>query len=101
MEIERCLRQNKIFIRDADGHYFLNKHLEHDATEAADIRQMCFEFLSSENQILGSDDLLERLAAEGPTIENLSNDIHATLLRNDATFDTESGISIQADEHSH
>lgn len=62
---------------------------------------MCFEFLSDDNQIFGSADLLERLAAEGATIENLSNDIYNTMLRSDETFEVEAEFFIQPDEHSH
>jgi hypothetical protein len=101
IEIERCLRQHNLFIRNAQGEYMLDKHLERDEAEAADIRQTCLEILSSDNRILGTDDIIERLAAEGTTTENLANGIHNTMLQDNALFEIGTETSIQADEHSH
>ncbi len=86
-EVERCLQQNNLFMRNVQGEYLLNKHLERDETETFNIRQACLEILSSENRIIDSDDLIERLATEAVEVENLSPDILATLLRDDEAFE--------------
>ena len=61
-------------------------HLDQLGLDGDAIRRACAEILSESKEIVGCEDLLERLEADGKTWEELSPDILASLLRDDAAF---------------
>jgi hypothetical protein len=75
-----------MFLRNAYDEFILDIHLEQLGLDAAAIRAACYELLSQTNEIVGCEDLLERLEEDGKSWEDLSADILASLLRDDATF---------------
>ena len=75
-----------MFLRDADDEFILDIHLEQLGLDAAAIRGACFELLLQTNEIVGCEDLLERLELDGKSWEELSADILASLLRDDERF---------------
>lgn len=85
-ELRRCLEQSPMFLRDADDEFILDVHLEQLGLDAAAIRGACFELLFQTNEIVGCEDLLERLEMDGKSWEELSADILASLLRDDERF---------------
>jgi Sigma-70, region 4/Bacterial RNA polymerase, alpha chain C terminal domain len=85
-EIRRCLEQSRLFLRDSDGEFILDIHLDQLGLDEEAIRQACLEILSDSNEIVGCDDLIERLEAEGKVWEELSPDILGSLLREDEAF---------------
>jgi hypothetical protein len=85
-DLRRCLEHNPLFLRNANDEFILDIHLEQLGLDAAAIRAACYELLSQTNEIVGCEDLLERLEADGKVWEDLSTDILASLLRDDATF---------------
>lgn len=86
-QIENCLGRSSLFVRNASGEYLLNMHVEDYALDVGSIRQTCLEVLSSCNEVVGCDDLLERIGAEGIEDETLSPSILAALLRGDEVFE--------------
>jgi hypothetical protein len=86
-EIETSLDRGTIFVRNSSGEYLLDKHLEGYLPEFASVRQSCFEILSNCNEIVGCDDLLERMGVEGIDVEKLSPSMLASLLRGDETLE--------------
>ena len=85
-DIRRCLEQCPLFLRNAAGQFILDIHLEQLGLDADAIRRACAEVLSQSNEIVGCEDLLERLEADGKSWEELSPDILASLLRDDPMF---------------
>jgi hypothetical protein len=75
-----------VFLRNASGEFILDTNLEQLGLDAAAIRAACSDILSRTNEIVGCEDLLERFEADGKPLENLSADILASLLRDDASF---------------
>jgi hypothetical protein len=86
MEVRRCLEQSRLFLRNADGEFILDIHLDQLGLDEEAIRKASHEILSASNEIVGCDDLIERLEAEGKVWEELSPDILGSLLREDAAF---------------
>ncbi len=85
-ELRRALEQSQLFLRNAKGEFILDVHLEQLGLDADSIRHACAEILSESKEIVGCEDLLERLEADGKVWEELSPDILASLLRDDAAF---------------
>lgn len=85
-EIRRCLEQSHLFLRDSDGEFILDIHLDQLGLDEDAVRQACAEILSDSNEIVGCDDLIERLEAEGKVWEDLSPDILGSLLREHEEF---------------
>ena len=86
-EIERCLRQSPMFVRDADGNFILDEHFDQTGFDVAGIRAACFAILSQANEIIGCEDLLDRLESEGKGSEDLSPSILAAMLRGSEEFE--------------
>lgn len=86
-QIENCLGRSSLFVRNASGEYLLDTHVEHYTLDVGSLRQTCLEILSSRNEIVGCDDLLERIGAEGIEEETLSPSMLAALLRGDEAFE--------------
>lgn len=86
-QIENCLGRSSLFVRNARNEYLLDMHVEDYALDVGNIRQTCLEVLSSRNEIVGCDDLLERIGAEGIEEETLSSSMLAALLRGDEAFE--------------
>lgn len=85
-EIGRCLEQSQLFLRNADGEFILDINLDQLGLDEEAIRRASLEILSDSNEIVGCDDLVERLEAEGKVWEELSPDILGSLLREDGAF---------------
>jgi hypothetical protein len=85
-DLRRALEQSSIFLRNAADEFILDIHLDQLGLDADVIRHACSEILSESKEIVGCEDLLERLEADGKSWENLSPDILASLLRDDAGF---------------
>jgi hypothetical protein len=85
-ELRRALEQSQFFLRNADDEFILDVHLDQLGLDADAIRRACAEILSESKEIVGCEDLLERLEADGKVWENLSPDILASLLRDDDGF---------------
>jgi Sigma-70, region 4 len=85
-ELRRCLEQSTMFIRNAAGEFILDIHLDQLGLDADSIRRCCAAILLESSEIVGCEDLLERLEADGKSWEELSPDILASLLRDDPIF---------------
>jgi len=85
-ELRRCLEQSQMFLRNAAGEFILDVHLDQLGLDATAIRRACAEILSESKEIVGCEDMLERLEADGKIWEELSPDILASVLRDDCTF---------------
>lgn len=85
-DLRRCLQQSPKFLRNAEDEFILDIHLEQLGLDANAIRAACSELLSQTNEIVGCEDLLERLETDGQSWEDLSADILASLLRDDVKF---------------
>jgi hypothetical protein len=85
-EIKRCLEQSRLFLRDSDGEFILDIHLDQLGLDEEAIRRACLEILSESNEIIGCDDLIERMETEEKVWEELSPDILGSLLRGDEAF---------------
>ena len=75
-----------MFLRNAANDFILDIHLDRLGLDADAIRRACAEILSESREIIGCEDLLERLEADGKSWEELSPDILASLLRDDGMF---------------
>jgi hypothetical protein len=85
-ELRHALEQCPLFLRNADDEFILDVHLDQLGLDGDAIRRACAEILSESKEIVGCEDLLERLEADGKAWEELSPDILASLLRDDAVF---------------
>jgi hypothetical protein len=85
-EFRRALEQCPMFLRNAANEFILDIHLDQLGLDAEAIRQACAEILSESREIVGCEDLLERLEEDGKSWEELSPDILASLLRDDVVF---------------
>jgi len=85
-ELRRGLEQSPMFLRNAADEFILDIHQDQLGLDSAAIRRACAEILSESKEIVGCEDLLERLEADGKSWEELSPDILASLLRDDVTF---------------
>lgn len=85
-QLRRALEQSQFFLLNADDEFILDVHLDQLGLDAEAIRRACAEILSESKEIVGCEDLLERLEADGKVWEELSPDILASLLRDEAAF---------------
>ena len=85
-EFRRALEECPMFLRNAANEFILDIHLDQLGLEADAIRRACAEILSESKEIVGCEDLLERLEADGKSWEELSPDILASLLCDDGMF---------------
>ena len=85
-EVAKTLGKSLFFLRDADDEFILDVHLEQLGLDGKAIRRACLDILSEANEIVGCDDLIERLEAEGRSWEELSPDILGSLLRENKEF---------------
>jgi hypothetical protein len=74
-------------VRNADGEFILDIHLDQLGLDEETIRKACLEILLDSNEIVGCDDLIERLESEGKVWEELSPDILGSLLRETDKFE--------------
>ncbi len=91
-DIHRCLKLNPLFIKDQKGAYLLNKQIDYYELDIVNIKKGVFDILKSKNEIVGCDDLLERLESSGIDVEKLSPSMLAALLRSFDAFE-EVGIN--------
>jgi hypothetical protein len=85
-EVSKTLGKSLFFLRNADDEFILDIHLEQLGLDEKAIRRACLDILSETNEIVGCDDLVERLEAEGRSWEELSPDILGSLLRESKDF---------------
>jgi hypothetical protein len=85
-DLRRGLEQSPMFLRNAADEFILDVHLDQLGLDADAIRRACAQILSESNEIVGCEDLLERLEADDKSWEELSPDILASLLRDDSTI---------------
>jgi Sigma-70, region 4 len=85
-DLRRGLEHSAMFLRNAADEFILDIHLDQLGLDADAIRRACAEILSESNEIIGCEDMLERLEADGKSWAELSPDILASLLRDDPTF---------------
>src|SRR5207244_2064153 len=85
-ELRRALEQSSMFLRNAADEFILDIHLDQLGLDAVAIRRACAEILTESKEIVGCEDLLERLEADGKSWEELSPDILASILRDNAAF---------------
>ncbi len=86
-DVERALERNALFVRNTAGAYMLDHQLEAHLPDFANFRDACFEILSNCNEIVGCEDILERIRAEGIDIKNVSTSMLASILRGDESFE--------------
>jgi hypothetical protein len=86
-EVEKGLQRSRLFIRTAKGEYLVDTHSNDPGFDARSIREAAGRILAESWEILGCDDLLERLSHAGIITENLSPTILASILRRDEAFD--------------
>lgn len=85
-ELRRALEQNSMFLRNAADEFILDIHMDQLGLDANAIRGACAEVLAEANEIVGCEDLLERIETNGQSWEELSPDILSSMLRDDPTF---------------
>ncbi|MFO8006437.1 MAG: sigma factor-like helix-turn-helix DNA-binding protein [Candidatus Brocadiia bacterium] len=90
--IRKVLHESRFFVRGPGGDYFLSVDLEALGLDVARVRRACYDVLSGRGEILGCDDLLERIAEQNPDIERFSPSMLGALLRSDEAF-TEVGVN--------
>lgn len=86
-DVERALERNALFVRNTAGAYILDHQLEDHLPDFGSFRDACFEILSNCNEIVGCEDLLERIRAEGIDVKNVSTSMLASILRGDESFE--------------
>jgi hypothetical protein len=86
-DVERALERTALFVRNTAGAYMLDHQLEEHLPDFANFRDACFEILSNCNEIVGCEDLLERIRAEGIDVKNVSTSMLASILRGDELFE--------------
>jgi DNA-directed RNA polymerase alpha subunit len=86
-DVERALERNALFVRNTAGEYILDHQLEEHLPDFANFRDACFEILSNCNEIVGCEDLLERIRAEEIDVKNVSTSMLASILRGDESFE--------------
>jgi hypothetical protein len=86
-EIRRCLEHSRFFLRDADDQFILDVHLDLLGLDEDAICSACREILAQSNEVVGCEDLMERLEAEGKIWEELSPDILGSVLRERQEFE--------------
>jgi len=86
-DIRRCLEHSRFFLRDADNQFILDVQLDQLGLDDEAISSACREILSHSNEVVGCEDLMERLEAEGKVWEELSPDILGSVLRERPEFE--------------
>jgi hypothetical protein len=86
-ELERRLQQSRLFVCDTRGRYGLVSRLAEQMIDIISLRHACRELLVKRREIVGCDDLLERLAQIGSDVKKLSASMLAAILRGDETFE--------------
>ena len=86
-EIRRCLEHSRFFLRDAEDQFILDVHLDSLGLDEGAIRSACLEILAQSSEVIGCEDLMERLEAEGKLWEELSPDILGSVLRASQEFE--------------
>jgi len=81
-KIKHILNASKIFACNNEKEYLLNKNVEYPDVDIDSIQNKCCEILFNSNEIVGCDDLLERLESEGIEIKDLSPSMLSAILRN-------------------
>ncbi len=84
VELERLIEQSRLFVRDRQGRYQLASCLVERVPEIIEARETCRAWLAAQREIVGCDELLDRLGIEGQTF---SASMLAAVLRADESFE--------------
>jgi hypothetical protein len=79
--IEERLDKSPRFLRNADGAFFLDADLDLGEFDVSAIRAAVVKLMREEQEILSSDDLLERLESQGFDLEEMTRGMLASVLR--------------------
>jgi hypothetical protein len=80
-EIEQRLGQSQWFLRNAAGQFLLDEDFNTEAFDPEALRAAAVKSLVDSKDIAGCDELLERLEAQGFELDELSEDMLASILR--------------------
>jgi hypothetical protein len=79
--IQERLDKSPRFLQNADGAFFLDADLDLGEFDVSAIRAAAAKLMREEREILGSDDLLERLESQGFDLEGMTRGMLASILR--------------------
>ena len=79
--IKTRLDNSQRFLRNADGAFFLDADLDLGDFDVSAIRAAAAKLMREEREILSSDDLLERLESQGFDLEEMTQGMLASILR--------------------
>lgn len=79
--IEERLEKSPRFLRNTEGAFFLDADLDLGEFDVNAIRAAAAILMRTEREILGSDDLLERLELQGFDLEGMTRGMLASVLR--------------------
>ena len=79
--IEERLNNSPLFLRNAEGAFFLDADFDHGEFDVDAIRSATSKLMREEWKILSSDDLLERLESQGFDLEGMTRGMLASILR--------------------
>jgi hypothetical protein len=80
-EMEQRLRQSQWFLRNAADQFLLDEDFNTEAFDADALRAAAVKSLADSKDIAGCDELLERLEAQGFELDELSEEMLASILR--------------------
>jgi hypothetical protein len=80
-EVEQRLEQSEWFLRDSAGQFFLDEDFNNEDFDPDAIRAAATKSLAESMDIVGCDELIERLELIGFELDDLSEDMLASILR--------------------
>ncbi len=87
-EVEERLEQSEWFLRDSAGKFFLDEDFNNEDFDPDAIREAATKSLADSMDIVGCDELIERLDLLGFELDDLSEDMLASILRGAAGLST-------------
>jgi RNA polymerase sigma factor (sigma-70 family) len=86
-DIVCCLNRSRLFIQNQSREYLLIERIDVYDFDIENIKKAVYEILADNNEIIGCDDLLERIETNGIEMKNLSPSMLGTILRDDEMFE--------------
>jgi hypothetical protein len=86
-DVERALERNPIFVKNTTGEYILDDQLAEHLPDFSNFRDLSVEILAGSNEIIGCDDLLERIRTAGVDVKHVSASMLASILRGDESLE--------------
>ena len=80
-DVEERLKRSPRFVRNAAGEFALDEQITLDDFDLDALRIAVMKLLAESGEIVGCDDLLDRLESEGIDLDDLSPDLLASILR--------------------